>query len=200
MLIKELSLGINGSLRAISPHEKKYLGRVPFAFTLIELLLVLTITLLLATLSIPSFFSSTEQEIVKELDKLEAIIVYLQQQAVATQKTHMIFFDQNQQGYLFDKNGKNVTFSFGNNICFGFLPTAYGPPGDPTAPIKQCIAFPINEKNIFFAKLFPNGKISPGSLYITDKYKKHMGALTCSVSQVSYIRKYVYQSDKWVPL
>ena len=46
----------------------------------------------------------------------------------------------------------------------------------------------------------PDGKITPGTIYLTDFKKNIMVALTCPIGNISYIRKYQYDNNTWKQL
>lgn len=81
-----------------------------------------------------------------------------------------------------------------SKVKFGFLEEVLGPPAEPTKKITTAITFP--KKQII---LYKNGTINSGSIYLTDKNKKHLYALTSSIAQISSLRKYYYK-NKWVNL
>jgi type II secretory pathway pseudopilin PulG len=165
------------------------------AFTLIELLIVATIIMFLCVIGIPTITTDNEYFLQQELEKITIVIHSLQQTAIVSQIPQTIAIEPAANHYSFIKNAQKVAFSLHPALSFGFLPT-YGPPADPVGPITHIATFP-EEKGVFYIKILSNGKISPGAVYIVDKQQKSMGALTCGVSQVSYIRRYVYKTNQW---
>jgi type II secretory pathway pseudopilin PulG len=170
------------------------------SFTLIELLLVVALVLFLSALTIPALFDLDSYALNYELEKLAVVMGYQQQRALVTNQIQMLTLDSVAQTYTYSINNKPVVYKLSDRIRFGFIKSALGPPGDPKISIGQAITFtPRQAKaNSFVVVLFPNGNISSGTVYITDKRERIMGALTCSVSRVSYIRRYLYQSNQWV--
>ena len=81
---------------------------------------------------------------------------------------------------------------------FDFKQGVFGPPSTPIKPIKNRITFKKNKQGEFFVEFYSNGKVDSGTTYFVDKNHKNMFALTCPISQVSYIRKYQYLKNKWV--
>lgn len=173
------------------------------SFTLIELLVYLSLLLLIIAITIPRFSFFDKHLLTHELDKLFATFTYLQQKSIASNKRITLTLDQNSNSYSYLSQNSNVTTEqLSDQIIFGFIDGAMGPPGNPS----QKIRFPINLEHplnnsdrqdnptVIFK---PNGRISPCTLYLRDKTNKNMGALTCSVSQVSYIRRYLYDNFKW---
>ncbi len=170
------------------------------AFTLLELMLTISLVVMLCTLALPSFFTSNQSLLLQELEKLEVTIRYLQQRALATQQTHELVFDTAANTYSYTINGKTVSHPLHKNLTFGALPGAHGPPGNPTTPITQALTLPTSKtsNNCFSCKIYSDWKLSPGAIYIMDRQKTTGGALTCAVSEVSYIRRYQYTSHQWI--
>lgn len=170
------------------------------SYTLIELCVVLAIITMLCMLGIPMIVMSGEREILRELDKLEAVFLYLHQRAIATQSDHELIIDTKQNTYTYKTATNKAVFQLSSNIIFGWLPAALGPPGDPTALITQACSFPKgnNQELCFSARFLSNGQFYPGTVYLIDRNRRFMGALTCSISRVFYIRKYLYKSEQWL--
>jgi type II secretory pathway pseudopilin PulG len=166
------------------------------AFTILEMILVLTILTILCALSIPAFIDYDRQLVVQELEKIEVILRYLQQRAMVTQHVQSFTLTVTANSYAYN----TVRHTMPDCVCYGYLQAAYGPPGDPTASITSVATFPTPANGVYDIKIFPNGKISAGALYIRTINQTRMGALTCTVSQVSYLRKYMYESGQWVLL
>ncbi len=160
------------------------------------MLLVLALTLIICSIAIPSFFNRTEHALFHELEKLNIIMVYLQQRAMAIHNEQRLIFDIKNNSYFFDNGKKRVTHTLNPLIRFGFFPRAKGPPAQPTAPITSPITFNMDKENNYHILFNSNGNISSGTIYLIDKYANTMGALTCSISQVSYIRRYVYRNSE----
>ncbi|MFA5306356.1 MAG: type II secretion system protein [Candidatus Babeliales bacterium] len=166
------------------------------AFTLLEMLVVITITIILCAITIHSFGDDDRTLILQELEKMEVILRYLQQRAMATQRVQSLVITTTAQTYSYGAARQILP----PRICFGYLATAYGPPGNPTAPLTHVATFPAVNPTTFILKIFPNGKMSSGALYMRNYGGTRLGALTCTVSQVSYLRKYMYDSGQWVLL
>jgi len=177
-------------------------------YTLIELMLVCTLVFIVCAISIPTFFNKPNYDLDNELSKLEVIFTYLQQRARATNQTQTATIDIKNNCVTWNRNGKQASHTLAQTLQFGFLSGSHGPPANPTGPIVQAITFVKGGSQVLawddkkseppFVEFFSNGKISSGSIYITDKKQQIMGALTLGVSQVSYIRRYVYQSKQWI--
>lgn len=53
----------------------------------------------------------------------------------------------------------------------------------------------FSQREVIF---YPDGKIKPGTLYLTDTQHKWWYALTCQVGEISYLRRYRQEGTKWV--
>ena len=168
------------------------------AFSLIEILVVIAIIFTVATVSF-SRFSFFNKFIVKnEVDNLYNTFSFLQQKAIASNCEQKLYFDLNSNSYFYFLNGKKVNHKLANLVKFDFKQGVFGPPSTPIKPIKNRITFKKNKQGEFFVEFYSNGKIDSGTVYFVDKNYKNMFALTCPISQVSYIRKYLYLKNKWV--
>ena len=157
------------------------------AFTFIELLIVLTLFALLATLGVMQLSFLDETIVHAQVDQFATVCSYLQQKAMATNNEQKLVCDEQKNKYCFD----NVHEILSKQVCFGFLPNVLGSPGSPSRVIKKAITFP--DSTLHF---YPTGIISSGTAYFTDKNKKYMYALSNAVSQVSYLRLYRYDG-RW---
>lgn len=170
-------------------------------FTVTELLVVLAITLVLATISIPLLRPPAGHELKGFLTTLEHTCHWLQQRALATGQPHQLIIDQATKTISYQAGPTKRTVKLPAQLDFGSLPQAKGPPSDPKHQIIQIVTFPkttsatVSQPGIMF---YPDGAISPGALYLIDKAAGCMGALTCGVSQVSWIRVYYYHEPLWL--
>jgi prepilin-type N-terminal cleavage/methylation domain-containing protein len=156
-------------------------------FTLIEVMVVLALFLLIATLGMMQLSFLDNTIVHTEIDKLAMTCSYLQQKAIARNSDQILVCDTEKNKY----RGDNVNETLSSRVCFGFLPNVLGSPGSPVRVINKAITFA--DSSIHF---YPTGTISSGTLYLTDKNKKNMYALSNAVSQVSYLRLYRYDG-KW---
>ena len=156
-------------------------------FTLIELMVVICLCALIATLGVMqlSFLDSTIVH--ADIQKLVAVCSYLRQKAITTNAEYVLVFDTEKNEYRAD----GIREILPARISFGFLPGVLGPPGSPSHKIAKSITFLQN--SIHF---YPTGIISSGTVYLVDKNKKYMYALSNAISQFSYLRLYRYDS-KW---
>lgn len=154
-------------------------------YFLIEILIVLTIILLISTIVIPNFNFLNEQILASDLERLNVVFAYMQQSAIAKNKSLILKFDDSKT-YSYD----NFKDRLSKNNTFGILPGVKGPPSTPTHILTNPINF-HNNQVIFYS----NGQIQPGTIYLTDNV--HQYALTIPISQVSFIRKYKLTNGKW---
>lgn len=154
-----------------------------YGFTLIELMVVVALFTLVVTLGMMqlSFLDDTIAH--AEVDKLATVCSYLQQKAIATDKDQVLVCDEQKNKYSDGKMNEILS----SRISFGYLPNVLGSPGSPSHKITKAITFA--DSSIHF---YPTGIISAGTVYLADKNKKTMYALSNAVSQVSYLRLYRY--------
>ncbi|QQR49794.1 hypothetical protein IPF37_03055 [bacterium] len=163
------------------------------SFSLIELQIALAVLVVALSFTLPRFSFFTNMILNHELNRLFMVCSYLQQKAIATHQKQVLVFDNKKNEYTYLHNKKPHTFSLPSSLKFGFLSNIKGPPAWPKKIINTAITFQPEQQVIFFH----DGKISPGTAYIVDKHQKIMGALTCAISEVCYIRKYRYQNNRW---
>ncbi len=180
--------------------NKKSTIRVVRAFTLVEMLISLSVVMVFLGLSVPRFINKDERFLLDELDTLFMTFSYLQQKAQTDHKKIMLVFEHDRNRYYFtDDHEKKRWHALNQVVSFGYLKSARGAPAKHKKLIKQAITFPAGgHKRKNYVTFFPNGKISPGSIYLIDKKQKHMVALTCSIMSVASIRKYIYRHKKWI--
>lgn len=158
-----------------------------YGFTLIETMVVVCLFALLATLGIMQLSFLDATVVHAEVDKLVAVCSYLRQKAIANNSEYVLKFDTQKNEYRAD----GIHEILSARIAFGFLPTVLGPPGSPSHKITQAVTFAGS--SIHF---YPTGIISSGTVYLVDKKKQHMYALSNAVSQFSFLRLYRYDG-KW---
>ncbi len=157
-------------------------------FSLIEVAIVL------ALVSLVMFLGSTNATffdrllIRSELDKLYAVCRHLQQSAISKGTQEVLTFDLVRKSYHYQDREEKLPSS----VNFGVIQGSLGPPSSPSKPITKPLTFAHN-KIVFF----PDGIIRPGSIYLIDRSKYHMYALSSPISQVSYLRKYKYTNRTW---
>lgn len=156
-------------------------------FTLIEIMIVVCLFALVATLGMMQLSFLDDTIVHAEVDKFAGVCSYLQQKAIATNSDQLLVCDEQKNEYRLD----NVHETLSRRIAFGFLPNVLGSPGSPSRSIKKAITFA--DSSIHF---YPTGTISSGTVYLADKNKKIMYALSNAVSQVSYLRLYRYDG-RW---
>ncbi len=158
---------------------------------LLELALVLTLLGFVALLAVGNSIFLHRLIIRSEIEKLYTICRYLQQCAMIQNKPCTLTFDQEHKKYTYEGHEQILP----QQIDFGFLSDAKGPPSSPSSPIGKPITF-VNNMITFW----PEGIISAGTIYIVDSSCQYMFALTSPISQVSYLRKYQYGDGKWILL
>lgn len=164
------------------------------AFSLIELMITVTVVLVLFCLTMPKLGFFDQYFLYREQDLLCATIAYTQHKAIATNKQQTLTFDLDKNSYSYSYPSNNIkTYAFQRSASFGFLPGAKGPPSKPDALITQAITF-----DSLKITCLPNGAMTPGTIYLLNKKKTVMVAVTVGITEVSCVRKYSYQQDRWV--
>ena len=171
--------------------------RTSQSFSIIELLLVCAIIAIGAALYAPRLNFVQQYKLERELDAFEALFEHLRNRAMATGVLQRLMF-------LFDKDmycyGSVESMQSTGKLCagvqYGFLSGTLGPPGNPVQLLMSASSFGEGKPQSY-VDFFPNGKISPGALYLRGREMSVGAALTCAISQVSYIRKYVYINQQW---
>lgn len=172
------------------------------AFSLLELLITISIVTIVLAIAIPRIIPSEHTTLIYELEKMASTFTYLQQKALASNIPQTLTFDIPNNSYSFQgPSGKNTVYKLPESLFFGCIQNILGPPAKPIQPITDPITFKKDHKNtetpLFQATFFTNGQITPGAAYLIDQDKKVVGAFTCAVSQVSYIRVYLYENNAW---
>jgi prepilin-type N-terminal cleavage/methylation domain-containing protein len=157
-------------------------------FSLIELCITIALFALIATITFPSLWFLRRQQVISEVDKLFSVFSYLQQAAIAGNKDLMLQFNIELNSYSFE----NTKIQLSEYTKFAIKEGVKGPPSSPIKTISSPITF-IKEQVVFYA----DGKMQPGTVYLTDSKKHYLYAITIPISQVSLIRKYKY-TTKWV--
>ncbi len=166
-------------------------------YSLIELLITLALVLLIVTFTVPRTTYFARFLVHAEINKLYSIFSYLQQRAIASNEVQELSFDLAAKTYQFKTiQGTITTLRLPCSVRFGVLDRVKGPPSNPTKPIEKAVTFP-SRQGVITANFMTNGKITPGTVYLTDEGGRCLGALTCPISQVSYIRRYTYDGQQW---
>lgn len=169
------------------------------SFSIIEMTVCISIIMLLASLILPRFTRRHDADLFADLDHLFSVIVYVQARAMATNTEQELFFDSENHSYYFIKNDKPHERKLHSKTRFGYLPHSMGPPSSPTELIITPITFRHKEgSNKISARFFPDGKISSGTLYLTDVKQTTMVALTTPISEIPYIRTYKFLDNQWI--
>ncbi len=156
-------------------------------FTLIEAMVVLALFAVVVMLGMWQLSFLDNTIVHAQVDKLATACSYLRQKAIASNSDQILVCDVEKNEY----RGDNVNETLSSRVCFGFLPNVLGSPGSPSRVITKAVTFPNSSINFY-----PTGTLSSGTVYLTDKNKKNMYALSNAVSQVSYLRLYRYDG-KW---
>lgn len=156
--------------------------------TLLEVMVVLCLIALLVTLAMwnISFLDGITARV--QADKLYALFFTMRQRAMTTNSEVVLKCDMRNNCLSCEGHSEKLS----EQVQFGFFDGAKGPPGNPEKIVTSAVTFPSHEIHFY-----PTGIISSGTLYLIDKKKKHMYALSNAVSTVSYLRLYKYSHDMW---
>lgn len=167
------------------------------AFSLLELFISIALVMFIGCMMIPKMVTVPDQALRQALDQFETLFYCLQQRALAGGYNQILLFDLEKQAYSYQTmHGKKHTVALPQDLYFDVVPGTYGPPWQAIAPVTKPITFE-GVKGTYCVKFFSDGKISSGTLYLCDRNKTVGGALTCAVSQVFYIRRYLYSNRQW---
>lgn len=177
-----------------------FLSKTSKSFSVVELVVVMAILTIVLSVSVPRVTNLDRYFMLNELEKMFMTFSYLQQKAIAGNCVQELTFDETNRTFCYNgPNNKACVQILGKGVNFGFIAGVKGPPSNPTNLITKAITFsPSKEKPT--VQFYPDGKIRPGTVYLVDKNKTFMGALTCPISGVSYMRKYRFYNKKWVVL
>lgn len=156
-------------------------------YSLLELMIVIAITALCATLSIALIPAFTAYQLQAETDVLYQTCVYLKQQALLTGLPQTLNFNLAHNSYTYG----TTTHTLPHPVVFGYMANSMGPPAHPHTNLSTACTFAKN--SITF---HPHGSIDAGTIYLTTTKKNRMAAVTIAVSEYAYIRRYVY-NDGW---
>lgn len=156
-------------------------------FSLIELIICIALILLITTITMPNLWFLKQQQVAVEAEKLHMAFMYMQQLAINKNQNLHLIFDEKNKSYTYE----NKIEVLPQGVEFGFIEGVKGPPAIPNKLINSAISF-LGKKITFFS----TGVIQPGTVYLIDSYKKYFYAITISVSQVSFVRKYKWDG-KW---
>ena len=156
-------------------------------FSLLECAIVIALLVIITSIIIIHGTHLQRILVRQDIEKLLAVCRFLQQTAMVTNTTKELVFDLKNKSYTYDLTTEKLS----RNTEFGILPGTLGPPSNPMLPITCPVTF-SNAKIIFH----PDGIIQPGTVYLVRKDIQVMYALSCAVSQVSFLRIYHY-NGKW---
>lgn len=159
-------------------------------FSLIEIMVCIALSVIFASLIFANISFIHRYLLRAEVDKIFNVCRYLQRCAQISGEKKVLYFDIKNNIYMYD----NKMCRLPKRIKFGTIPGVKGPPSSPRKIINSPITFKGN-KVVFH----PDGIIQSGTVYITDNKNRFLYAVSCSVSQVSYLRKYLY-NQTWTQI
>lgn len=164
-------------------------------YTLVELSIVLSLSLIVAAFSVHLVFRSAKREVLDALICLQSELACLRQQSICCKEKITVNFLLIENKYQIIQREKVLTVPLPKNVNFGFKVGVNGPPGKPESPILEAVKFENPRPRA--AIIHPNGRISSGTIYLKHRSHDFMGALTMSPNQIAYIRVYEFQGERW---
>lgn len=175
------------------------------AFTLIELMIVLTMMGILTTLSWEGYKALLTRYQLQGVSRvLVSDLRAVQQQAVTTRQRCWIRFDPEQGGYSVwvagsasggDQQGRLLRqVRLASSVRFGSAPGVKGPPSDPVE-ITELDGVTFRDNRVVF---MPSGGLGTGAgaIYFTDDPAgKGTSAITVTVS--GHVRHYWWAGNAW---
>lgn len=119
----------------------------------------------------------------QELDLLYQTCLYAQRRAISSGKPCTVILDTERGQYSCDERIRTLE----EGVRFDFLPQVKGPPSAPQQPILKASTFKQNR-----ISCSSEGIIDAGTVYLTDRSRKCLYALTSGIAPYSYLRKYRY--------
>ena len=166
------------------------------AYTLIETVIMLAIMMTIAGITITITTDYASDTLKKDLFLLDLTIQRLTQEAISSNTKKYLYLDPKNNRFFYKKGEKPYIFNLHKENFFGFLPSIKGPPSNPKSLIKSYTTFD-QEGDCNVITLYPDGSSSAGSVYLICPKKQKICALTCSVSQVLWNRRYLYHNATW---
>ena len=170
------------------------------AFTVIELMIVLAIVGILATLSLEGYKALLERHQLQGVSRmLVSDLRSIQQQALITRQRYWILFDPEHSEYSVwaagageDRLYRRVKIP--TPVRFGTAPEVLGPPGDP-AEITETDGVTFRDNRLVF---MPSGDLGTGAgtIYITDN-PKGTGTRAVTVTVAGHVRHYGWTGSDW---
>lgn len=167
-------------------------GSVSNGFALIELSVVIALMIIIMVLTFQGFTFFHRMAVHAELDTIYTHLLAASRRAAVDHEPHIVTFDQTKNAYSSVHRIAHNNYQLSADVTFGLLPGVKGPPAQPKSLVRNPITF---EKQRII--LHPDGKIQPGTIYITDAQKRWQYALSVPVGTVSHLRRYRYSHAQW---
>lgn len=157
-------------------------------YLFLECAVVIALIVFLATLAVSLNDVVDKAEVLGEGRRIAAFLRYQWMRAQSDGRDFEVIIDEKNR----QLKANNEVLTLASNVAFGFLSKAYGPPSRPIKPLSSSSTFKDN-KIIFYN----DGSVSAGSLYIIDKKKKYLYAITIPIPDSFYIRIYAWGRSVW---
>lgn len=157
-----------------------------FAFTLIEILVVIILLGVVAGLAVPNFNSTYEKFLLGETAKdLSFFMRYAQNRAVMKSQNHRLVFDLQDSKYWLEEQ-ENDTDNLSQEEVFAGISGRFGR----IFKIPEGIFLETEKTHIFF---YPDGKIDKARIYLSDKKKNYLTIST--YEQDGYVQTFDFKME-----
>jgi hypothetical protein len=160
-------------------------------FSFLEISIAISIMMLMVSCGLYMFNFYDRLFVHLELNRIYALIRSCSARAMCMHTPENILFSPDTGTYT----AHQVTYELTPGVTFGILPEVQGPPAHPEQMLSSPLTF-VGKK----ISIYPDGRVQPGTLYLTDTKKRWLYALTCPIGHVSYLRRYRYMNHEWVLL
>ncbi len=170
-------------MHQVRPHRR--------GFSVVEILIVVSLMTLLAGIVIPTFHSGTHSQLVSAADLLVAELDYARQLAVSNDTTYKFTFELPGNRFFFEHSGTDTTFDF--------LPsTPFRRQDDPDN--RQYTLFADTPRLGIKVNLYAVYKLSPQPVAVNDLEFGPLGATTRSSQTVVWLRSGTGDSQRYISI
>lgn len=162
----------------------------PSGMSLLQCCIVIALIVFISSLSMHFMNVHSKSAVRFELEKLYAAIVMLQRTAIVHGVEQRLVVTPDIQSYAFGKTVQKLA----QGVQFGFIPESWGPPAQPVYQILNSVTFKDNT-----IVCYPDGLVSAGSIYLTDKKSRYLFAITSGIVPTIFLHMYQYdkKQKKW---
>ena len=130
-------------------------------YSLFECIIILALLSFIISLS-SYFIGTTDTAIIRaDLDRLYAVILFMQRKALLEGKACSIVFDLEKNQYVADR-----MYTLSSGVHFGVPAELLGPPSNPVTTISRPITWPENKITFYPDGSIKDAAISAGAVYL----------------------------------